>query len=72
MGARRGGVHLLRALREIAAQRSPTAREFEILVHGAIPLKSPKRREAAGFYTTYHVAADTPEHALELIRERED
>ncbi|HEY6220997.1 MAG TPA: hypothetical protein VIX13_00510 [Candidatus Eisenbacteria bacterium] len=63
---------LLRVLREFAPQRSPAARRFEILVHGAIPLRSPKRGEVAGFFTTYHIAAETPADALERIRKHEE
>lgn len=63
---------LLRVLRELGPQRSPSARRFEILVHGAIPLRSPKRGEFTGFFTTYHVAAETCGDALEMIRRHED
>ena len=63
---------LLRVLRELAPQRSPAARRFEILMHGAIPLRSPKRGEFTGFFTTYHVAAETSGDALEMIRKHED
>jgi Flp pilus assembly protein TadD len=62
---------LFRSLRDLDPQRSPAARRLEILVHGAVPLRSPKRREVAGFFTTYHVAAETAEHGLELIRRHE-
>jgi tetratricopeptide (TPR) repeat protein len=63
---------LFRVLRELDPQHSPAARRFEIFVHGAIPLRSPERGKFAGFFETYHVAAETPEHGLELIRKLEE
>lgn len=62
---------LLRALRELDGKRSPAARRFDIIVHGAVSLRGPDNRRVPGFFTRYLVAAETPEHGLELIRELE-
>ena len=62
---------LFRVMRELDSRRSPATRRFEITVHGAIPLRSPKRQEVAGFYSTYTVAAGSSDQGLQLIRDVE-
>jgi len=58
-------------MREFDSRRSLATRRFEIMVHGAIPLRSPKRQEVAGFYSTYTVAAESTDQGLQLIRDVE-
>ena len=66
------GGALLRLLRELTPLSSLAARRFELIVQGAIPLRSPLRKQAAGYFVTYQVTAETPERGLELIRELEE
>lgn len=62
---------LLALIRDIDAKYSETANYYRLLIHGIIPITSPRYREAKGFYTTYDVVADNVNEGLQFIREFE-
>jgi tetratricopeptide (TPR) repeat protein len=63
---------LLALIRDIEAIFSKTANYYRLLIHGIIPITSPRYREAKGFYITYDVVADNVDEGLQFIREFED
>lgn len=63
---------LLALIRDIDAKYSETANYYRLLIHGIIPITSPRYREARGFYTTYDVVADNAAEGLKFIRDFED
>ncbi|NJD56089.1 MAG: hypothetical protein FIA94_06750 [Nitrospirae bacterium] len=63
---------LLALIRDIDAKYSETANYYRLLIHGIIPITSPRYREAKGFYTTYDVVADNADEGLRYIRDFED
>lgn len=63
---------LLALIRDIDAKYSKTANYYRLLIHGIIPITSPRYRETKGFYTTYDVVADNADEGLQFIREFED
>jgi len=63
---------LLALIRDIDAKYSKTANYYRLLVHGIIPISSPRYREVKGFYTTYDVVADNADEGLQFICEFED
>lgn len=67
-----GSNMLLALIRDIDAIYSKTATYYRLLVHGIIPISSPRYRETKGFYTTYDVVADNADEGLKFIREFED
>ena len=63
---------LLALIRDIDAKYSKTANYYRLLIHGIIPITSPRYREAKGFFTTYDVVADNVDEGLQFIREFEN
>jgi tetratricopeptide (TPR) repeat protein len=63
---------LLALIRDIDAKYSEKANYYRLLIHGIIPINSPRYSEAKGFYTTYDVVADNSDEALNFVREFEE
>lgn len=66
--------YLLALIRDIGGRYSANACYFRLLVHCRVPEASP-RFEAGKelhFFVSYDVVADSPEEALEILREYEE
>lgn len=63
---------LLALIRDIDAKYSKTASYYRLLIHGIIPITSPRYHEAKRFYTTYDVVADNVDEGLRFIRDFEE
>lgn len=63
-----GNADLLTIIRNIDGLYSETAQYYRLLIRGDIPEDGPMAGEAEGFYSNWHVVADSPEEAVDLIR----
>lgn len=61
--------YLLTVLRDLDGLYSETAQYYRLLVRGEIPANSPLAEEVVGFFSTWHVVADSPEEALGFVKE---
>ena len=59
---------LLALIRDLDNLYSETAQYYRLQIRGQIPEGSPMAGEAQGFYSNWHVVADSPEEALDFIR----
>lgn len=67
-----GNADLLGLIRDLDGLYSENAQYYRLLVRGTIQPDSPLAKDAAGFFSHFHVVADSPEEALDFVRSLDD
>jgi hypothetical protein len=63
-----GNEDLLKLIRDIDSLYSETAQYYRLLIRGDLPKGNPMAGEGKGFYSNWHVIADSLDEALDFVR----